>query len=64
MPRAWQQEVLCRRADGESHPILMTVDALPAQDGQSALFLRTFVNLITSDGDRPSTHHWVHRSTP
>ncbi|WP_163575947.1 GGDEF and EAL domain-containing protein [Halomonas faecis] len=60
MPRAWQQEVLCRRADGESHPILMTVDALPTRDDQAALFLRTFVNLITSDGDRPSTHHWVH----
>ncbi|SDJ36333.1 GGDEF and EAL domain-containing protein [Billgrantia gudaonensis] len=60
MPHAWQQEVLCRHADGESHPVLMTVDALPSTHDQATHFLRTFVNLITSHSDRPSTHHWVH----
>ncbi len=60
MPSTWQQEVLCRRSDGESHPVLMTVDALPTSRDQPAYFLRTFVNLLTADDDQPSTHHWVH----
>lgn len=57
---AWQQEVLCRRSDGESRPILMTVDALLDDGGKPQHYLRTFVNLATPDGEPSSTHHWVH----
>lgn len=56
----WQQEVLCRRRDGESLPILMTVDALSGDDGKPLHFLRTFVNLATHEGEPSSVHHWVH----
>lgn len=62
-PRAtnsWQQEVLCRRQDGESLPTLMTVDTLLDDKGRPGHFLRTFISLVSQDSNRFGGRHWVH----
>ncbi|MCG6656272.1 diguanylate cyclase [Halomonas campisalis] len=60
---SWQQEVLCRHQEGESQPILMTVDALLDDKGRPSHYLRTFINLASQDGSRIGGRHWVHVDT-
>ncbi|WP_066448041.1 putative bifunctional diguanylate cyclase/phosphodiesterase [Halomonas chromatireducens] len=57
---SWQQEVLCRRDDGESMPVLMTVDALLDEQQRPHHYLRTFVSLATPSGKQLGDRHWVH----
>ncbi|MCE8014772.1 diguanylate cyclase [Halomonas sp. MCCC 1A17488] len=57
---SWQQEVLCRRADGESLPVLMTVDAILDAHQQPRHFLHTFVQLTSANGEWLDDRHWIH----
>lgn len=57
---SWQQEVLCRRNDGESVPVLMTVDGLLDEQRKPHHFLHTFVLLTAPDGESLEDRHWVH----
>ncbi len=59
-PTSWQQEVLCRRDDGESMPVLMTVDGLLDERQRPHHYLRTFVSLATPTGMQLGDRHWVH----
>ncbi|MCE9683075.1 sensor domain-containing protein [Halomonas alkalisoli] len=59
-PTSWQQEVLCRRSDGESMPVLMTVDAMLNDRLRPHHYLRTFVSLATPNGKQFGDRHWVH----
>ncbi|UYG05935.1 diguanylate cyclase [Halomonas sp. LR3S48] len=60
LTHSWQQEVLCRRADGESLPVLMTVDALLDEHQQPRHFLHTFVQLTSANGGMLDDRHWIH----
>ncbi|MFQ3788133.1 putative bifunctional diguanylate cyclase/phosphodiesterase [Halomonas sp. A29] len=60
LARSWQQEVLCRRADGESVPVLMTVDSLLDEEQQPRHLLHTFIQLTTSNGEVLDDRHWIH----
>ncbi|MGR2737507.1 putative bifunctional diguanylate cyclase/phosphodiesterase [Billgrantia sp. Q4P2] len=60
LARSWQQEVLCRRADGESVPVLMTVDALLDEHQQARHFLHTFVLFTPANGEVLDDRHWIH----
>ncbi|RCV90953.1 putative bifunctional diguanylate cyclase/phosphodiesterase [Billgrantia montanilacus] len=57
---SWQQEVLCRRNDGESMPVLMTVDALLDDQQRPHHYLRTFISLASPKGKQFGDRHWVH----
>ncbi|PMR77031.1 putative bifunctional diguanylate cyclase/phosphodiesterase [Billgrantia endophytica] len=59
-PTSWQQEVLCRHDDGESVPVLMTVDALFNGEQRPHHYLRTFANLAAPNGEQLGDRHWVH----
>ncbi|WP_162623057.1 putative bifunctional diguanylate cyclase/phosphodiesterase [Billgrantia lactosivorans] len=60
LTHSWQQEVLCRRADGESLPVLMTVDAMLDEHQQPRHFLHTFVQLTSANGEVLDDRHWIH----
>lgn len=59
-PTSWQQEVLCRRGDGESMPVLMTVDGLLDAQQRPHHYLRTFISLAPPNGKQFGDRHWVH----
>lgn len=60
LTHSWQQEVLCRRADGESLPVLMTVDAILDEQQQPRHFLHSFVQLTSANGEMLDDRHWIH----
>lgn len=60
LTHSWQQEVLCRRADGESLPVLMTVDAMLDEHQQPRHFLHSFVQLTSAGGEMFDDRHWIH----
>ncbi|KAA0014455.1 diguanylate cyclase [Billgrantia pellis] len=57
---SWQQEVLCRRDDGESMPVLMMVDALLDEERRPQYYLHTFILLTSPEGGRTGSRHWIH----
>ncbi|MBA2779502.1 putative bifunctional diguanylate cyclase/phosphodiesterase [Billgrantia kenyensis] len=59
-PRSWQQEVLCRQSNGESVPVLMSVDALLDDQHVVHHLLYSFVRLSASAGELPNDRHWIH----
>ncbi|MGQ4880170.1 putative bifunctional diguanylate cyclase/phosphodiesterase [Billgrantia sp. LNSP4103-1] len=56
----WQQEVLCRRNDGESMPVLMTVDGLLDDQHVPHHYFHTFVLLNAPGGELLEDRHWIH----
>ena len=60
LAHSWQQEVLCRRADGESVPVLMTVDTLLDEHKKPRHLVHTFVLLTTPSGEVLKDRHWIH----
>ncbi|QTP59520.1 diguanylate cyclase [Billgrantia antri] len=60
LTHSWQQEVLCRSTEGESLPVLMTVDAMLDEHQQPRHFLHTFVQLFRSNGEMLDDRHWIH----
>lgn len=59
-PLSWQQEVLCRRDDGESIPVLMMVDSLLDDEHRPQYYLHTFILLTSPEGERIDNRHWIH----
>src|SRR5690554_4795695 len=55
-----QHEVLCRQSNGESAPVLMTIDALQDEQHGTHHFLYTFVRINTPDDEPLRERHWIH----